>query len=217
MKKFLLTLVVAFGMLGTVAHAESNKYSSSAKTEMSSFVEKVLALQSKGYTKDQIVDQLLETKTVETPVKVQMPVKIADTAVTSTTKDAINFGQFKKALKRGDNDDNVKKLQEKLNKLSKKYGFTFQMLNADGKFGPATAEAVKAFQISQGLTADGVFGMKSLERLEKFLEKYADDDSDDSDDDKYDDSDDSDDDEEDDDDDHGSDHDDNDDEEDDDN
>ncbi len=212
MKKILLTLVVAFGIFGTVAHAESNKYASSAKTEMSSFVEKVLALQSKGYTKDQIVDQLLGTKAVETPVKVQTPVKVTDTVVTSTTKDTINFGQFKKALKRGDNDGNVKKLQEKLNKLSKEYGFTFQMLNADGKFGPATVEAVKAFQVSQGLTADGVFGMKSLERLEKFLDKYAGDDSDDSDDDKYDDSDD---DTEDDDDDHGSDHDDDNDEEDD--
>lgn len=35
------------------------------------------------------------------------------------------------------------------------------MLTADGKFGPATASAVMAWQASKGLTADGVFGPAS--------------------------------------------------------
>ena len=52
-------------------------------------------------------------------------------------------------LKRGDNNDNVKKLQEKLG------------LDPVGNFGPKTEEAVKAFQSKNGLTADGIVGDKT--------------------------------------------------------
>ena len=49
-------------------------------------------------------------------------------------------------LKRGDNNDNVKKLQQKLG------------LEPVGNYGPKTEEAVKAFQAKNGLTADGIVG-----------------------------------------------------------
>lgn len=49
-------------------------------------------------------------------------------------------------LKRGDNNDNVKKLQQKLG------------LEPIGNFGPKTEDAVKAFQAKNGLTADGIVG-----------------------------------------------------------
>lgn len=49
-------------------------------------------------------------------------------------------------LKRGDNNDNVKKLQEKLG------------LDPVGNFGPKTEEAVKNFQTKNGLTPDGIVG-----------------------------------------------------------
>ena len=49
-------------------------------------------------------------------------------------------------LKRGDNNDNVKKLQAKLG------------VEAIGTFGPKTEEAVKAWQRANGLTADGIVG-----------------------------------------------------------
>jgi putative chitinase len=49
-------------------------------------------------------------------------------------------------LKIGSSGDDVKKLQEKLG------------LNADGAFGPGTAQAVKEWQSSNGLTADGIVG-----------------------------------------------------------
>jgi putative chitinase len=49
-------------------------------------------------------------------------------------------------LKRGDNNENVKLLQQKLG------------LEPIGNFGPKTEEAVKAFQLKNGLTADGIVG-----------------------------------------------------------
>jgi putative chitinase len=53
-------------------------------------------------------------------------------------------------LKKGDNNENVKKMQEKL-------GINPAVTN----FGPKTEEAVKAFQSKNGLTADGVVGDKT--------------------------------------------------------
>lgn len=39
-------------------------------------------------------------------------------------------------------------------------------LTVDGKFGPATTQAVKAFQKGQGLTVDGIVGAKTWAALE---------------------------------------------------
>jgi putative chitinase len=49
-------------------------------------------------------------------------------------------------VKKGDNNENVKKLQAKLG------------LTADGVFGAGTESAVKAWQTKNGLTADGIVG-----------------------------------------------------------
>ncbi len=49
-------------------------------------------------------------------------------------------------LKKGDNNESVKQLQIKLG------------LEPIGNFGPKTEEAVKAFQLKNGLTADGIVG-----------------------------------------------------------
>jgi len=52
-------------------------------------------------------------------------------------------------LKKGDNNENVKLLQQKLH------------LDPVGNFGPKTEEAVKLWQAAHGLTADGVVGDKT--------------------------------------------------------
>ncbi len=59
-------------------------------------------------------------------------------------------------LKKGDRGDEVKALQEKLIALGYLSG------SADGVYGNDTFSAVKAFQRSQGLTADGVAGASTL-------------------------------------------------------
>jgi len=57
-------------------------------------------------------------------------------------------------LKKGDNNDNVKLLQEKL-------GISPAVTN----FGPKTEEAVKAFQLKNGLTPDGIVGDGTWDKI----------------------------------------------------
>jgi putative chitinase len=59
-------------------------------------------------------------------------------------------------LKKGSNNDEVKKLQQKLG------------LNADGNFGIKTEEAVKSFQLKTGLTADGIVGPNTWDKIMNF-------------------------------------------------
>jgi putative chitinase len=56
-------------------------------------------------------------------------------------------------LKRGDNNEDVKKLQTKLG------------LDPIGNFGPKTEEAVKAWQAKNGLTADGIVGPNTWNKI----------------------------------------------------
>lgn len=66
-------------------------------------------------------------------------------------------------LKRGTNGATVKALQAALTKV----GFTPGA--ADGDFGPATEQAVMAFQRAKGLAADGVAGPKTLAAINTAL------------------------------------------------
>ncbi len=61
-------------------------------------------------------------------------------------------------LRRGDSGDSVKEMQELLNELG-------WHLEPDGKFGPATETAVKAFQKAVGLKEDGICGPKTWDVL----------------------------------------------------
>ena len=56
-------------------------------------------------------------------------------------------------LKKGDNNDIVKKIQVKLG------------IDPVGNFGPKTEEAVKAWQTKNGLTADGIVGPTTLAKM----------------------------------------------------
>ena len=62
------------------------------------------------------------------------------------------------AFRVGDQGSDVAEIQGQLASL----GYD---VAADGDFGPATAEAVKAFQISRGLDADGLVGPSTYSAL----------------------------------------------------
>ena len=62
-------------------------------------------------------------------------------------------------MREGAKGEPVRALQNRLNQLG------FNAGTADGSFGPKTTAAVKAFQQSRGLTADGVVGPKTWDKL----------------------------------------------------
>jgi Putative peptidoglycan binding domain len=62
-------------------------------------------------------------------------------------------------LKPGDTGAQVRALQRALKALGYPVG------TIDGQYGPATKTAIAAFQHAEGLTADGVFGPKTLNAL----------------------------------------------------
>jgi len=64
-------------------------------------------------------------------------------------------------LKRGDNNESVKQLQTKLG------------LEAIGNFGPKTEDAVKAFQLKNGLTPDGIVGNTTWNKIMGITEAAA--------------------------------------------
>ena len=65
-------------------------------------------------------------------------------------------------LKRGDNNESVKQLQTKLG------------LEAIGNYGPKTEDAVKAFQLKNGLTPDGIVGNGTWNKIMGITEAVAD-------------------------------------------
>lgn len=66
-------------------------------------------------------------------------------------------------LKPGDTGEQVKRLQRALARLGDSPG------GIDGSYGPATLAAVKRFQDSSRLTADGVVGTETLHALQRAL------------------------------------------------
>lgn len=82
------------------------------------------------------------------------------------TDDEINQatgGKIMRTLKKGTSGEDVRAMQEMLTKLG--YDVGAKDGKADGIFGPKTEEAVKAFQTANGLPADGIATIQTLELL----------------------------------------------------
>lgn len=75
---------------------------------------------------------------------------------------AVEFVDVKPLLQRGDADEAVTDLQNRLLEL----GYGLPQYGADGDFGAETEKAVRKFQTDYGLTADGVVGTQTWSALD---------------------------------------------------
>lgn len=75
---------------------------------------------------------------------------------------------YSTSLRRGSRGNEVKLIQYYLNFLSF-FNNRLPSIDADGIFGPATENAVKAFQSEYGLTADGIVGRDTWNRLRTLI------------------------------------------------
>jgi len=98
------------------------------------------------------------TATLTTTVTTSTTPSTTPTTATSSTPTTPATLPENVVLRRGTKGAEVRQVQEALVALG--YSTTI-----DGKFGPATAQAVKSFQASSGLTDDGVVGPATLSAL----------------------------------------------------
>lgn len=115
------------------------------------------ALASRALTGVETTTSLLTT-TATLTTTVTAAAAESTTNTTTTTSTTTTTPQDGATLRRGATGEEVRQLQQMLVAL----GYS---TSVDGKFGPATAQAVQAFQTSSGLTADGVAGPATLAAL----------------------------------------------------
>ena len=72
----------------------------------------------------------------------------------------------KPTIKRGATGENARLLQKNLNRFG-------CGLKEDGKFGPASVTALKAWQTKYGLAADGSYGPKSYAKMKELIENIT--------------------------------------------
>ena len=117
---------------------------------------------SNNLTPDGIAGPATQRALGVTQEQAQTPAPTAPTTPSPTTPapttPAQSGAMSDGVLKQGEQGEDVRKLQEALNKN----GAT---LNADGNFGPATKAAVESYQRANNLEADGVAGPKTLAAL----------------------------------------------------
>src|SRR6186997_583829 len=97
----------------------------------------------------------VETTTSLVTTTTTLTTTLTTSTTTSSTPSTLPEGVV---LRRGAKGAEVRQVQEALVALG--YSTTI-----DGKFGPATAQAVKSFQASSGLTDDGVVGPATMSAL----------------------------------------------------
>lgn len=99
------------------------------------------------------IETTLEAWADKTPVTDR---KVGSAAAPPKAKD---LNKPARTLKRGSTGAEVKKLQTTLATLG------FYLLAVDGKYGPRTQEAVKAYQAANGLEVDGLAGPKTQAKI----------------------------------------------------
>ncbi len=97
------------------------------------------------------------------PVTTPRPPATTVTVTTPTTNATPPAQAPQQTLNPGDTGPQVKVLQQALTALG------FSPGKADGDYGPTTQFEVEKFQLSKGLTADGVVGQQTLAALQQAL------------------------------------------------
>lgn len=92
-------------------------------------------------------------------------------AVDYSMVEPVDPPKVKRTLRKGCKGDDVKELQEALNK----WNAGFEALKVDGSFGKLTETAVKLFQNDKELKVDGIVGPQTWEALEPYMELPFDD------------------------------------------
>ena len=133
---------------GKIAHARGQSYGSPASGDQGSEI----AVTSYTRSKWQYVLRYTGSATVEAPTATPITIRVVDTATKMPE------------LKIGSTGAAVAVLQGILT-LFGAVGSNDKALTIDGDFGANTAYALKAYQTAVGLTADGVCGAKTWERL----------------------------------------------------
>lgn len=165
MKKTLITFVV-LGFVGSFAYAQnSTTLQDFSKENLTRIVSLVLELNKEGHSKDEIVGKILKNREDFAPIKSVKAVKAVKVEIKKDS--TVNFGQYKKLLRKGDDNEDVKEMQEKLNKIAKKLQLPFGEIEADGKYGPATAAFVRLFQLQYHLDADGIIGPQTFKKFDE--------------------------------------------------
>jgi cytoskeletal protein RodZ len=103
------------------------------------------------------------TTPAETTATDTTPTTTTPTTTTPTTTPAATSVPTDAVLKTGSTGDAVSDLQSALAELGYEPG------TADGKFGPATAQAVTAFQQAKGLKEDGIAGPATIAAINTAL------------------------------------------------
>lgn len=93
-------------------------------------------------------------------------VRLASTGSIGTSADTVNDWQEASPIRKGASRDRILDVQEKLRSLGIN-GDGSPAIEPDGNFGPATKEAVKAFQRSVGLPPTGVVGGLTMHYLDE--------------------------------------------------
>ena len=89
--------------------------------------------------------------------------KIGEASSKASSKLSVDIDKIKSTLKFGDTGDEVKALQQALVDL----GFSLDKFGIDGKIGEETTAAIKKFQESVGLVANGIVDEKTLSALKE--------------------------------------------------
>lgn len=181
MKKilFIFALVFAFTLLAVNVNADNSAKRLDQST-IQGIVDKVLEMKNGGSTREQIMTAVTNMYGVKSLDNDDDDDDESDddkkgkpsSAGSKSTYAKLNFGQTKKLFRAGDQSEEVKALQEALNKIADDNGLQFDIvLVPDGKYGPRTVQVVKMIQAYKGLKADGVVGPMTLAKLQELLAK----------------------------------------------